>query len=141
MSSEPHFLSLQDTLYVDDDAPADPGPGDPTVNDPNADGTSEHPIESIQDALDVAGQETTIIVRPGTYRENVNLSGKKITLMAVDPLNPHAGPCAVIEGTGDRPVVQIGSGAGPGAACPASSSRKAGATSPAGSTAPAPVPG
>ena len=107
-----HFLSLQDTLYVDDDAPADPGSGDPTVNDPNADGTSEHPIESIQDALDVAGQETTIIVRPGTYRENVNLSGKKITLVAVDPLNPHAGPCAVIEGTGDRPVVQIGSGAG-----------------------------
>jgi hypothetical protein len=31
---------------------------------------------------------------------------------AVDPLNPGGGPCAVIEGTGGKPVVTIGSGSG-----------------------------
>ena len=100
-----HFMSLRDTLYVDDDAPADPAPGDPAVSDPNADGTSEHPIESIQDTIDVAGQETTIMVSPGhvsreyqPVRQEDHLDGRRSA-------HPHAGPCAIIEGTSDRPVV------------------------------------
>ncbi len=47
---EPHYV-----VYVDDDAPLDPGPGDPTVSDPNEDGTLAHPFDSIQKALDSLG--------------------------------------------------------------------------------------
>jgi hypothetical protein len=96
------FQSLQSTLYVDDNAPADP----------DADGTWEHPIPSIQDAIEVASQGATIVVNAGVYRENIHLLGKKIHLKAVDPLNPDGGPCAVIEGTGGGPVVTIDSGGG-----------------------------
>jgi len=104
------FLSLQDTLYVDDDALADPAPGDPDLGDPNADGSAEHPAERIQDAIDIAGKDAAIIVRPGTYRENINLMNKRIQLAAVDPCDPLAGPCAIIEGATPGPVVRISSG-------------------------------
>jgi len=107
-----YFVSPRTSLYVDDDAPADPAPGDPNRNDPDADGSPEHPVARIQDAIDVAQHGVTIYVLPGVYRENINLMGKRIQLRAVDPLNPDGGPCAVIEGTGGEPVVTIGSGSG-----------------------------
>ncbi len=97
-----HFVSTRDTLYVDDDAPADPG----------ADGSPEHPINSIQSAIEVAQDRTTIIVYPGIYRENVDLLDKKTYLAAVDPLAPNGGPCATIEGVAGNPVVTIGYGSG-----------------------------
>jgi hypothetical protein len=97
-----HFVSTRDTLYVDDDAPADPG----------ADGSPERPIASIQAAIEVARAGTTIIVYPGVYRENVDLLDKKIYLAAVDPLAPHGGPCATIEGVAGNPVVTVGYGSG-----------------------------
>jgi hypothetical protein len=97
-----HFVSERDTLYVDDDAPADPG----------ADGSPEHPINSIQAAIEVARDGTTIIVYPGIYRENVDLLDKKIYLTAVDPPAPNRGPCATIEGVAGNPVVTIGYGCG-----------------------------
>src|SRR5262245_39371151 len=42
------------TLYVDDDAPGDPGPDEPGVSDPMEDGTAAHPFDRIQEALDAA---------------------------------------------------------------------------------------
>ncbi len=107
-----HFVSTRDTLYVDDDAPADPGPGDPNSKDPNADGSPEHPIDSIQDAIDVAQDGATILVLPGVYRENIDLLGKKIYLTAVDSRAPNGGPCAIIEGVAGNPAVTISSGSG-----------------------------
>lgn len=107
-----NFETTAAELYVDDDAPDDPKPGDPHISDPDEIGTPEHPIDSIQEALDVATNGATVFVYPGVYRENINLLGKKIHLVAVDPADPHAGPCAVIEGTGAGPVVRIGSGSG-----------------------------
>ncbi|MEN6333337.1 MAG: leucine-rich repeat domain-containing protein [Phycisphaerales bacterium] len=107
-----YFISPRTTLYVDDDAPADPAPGDPNCNDPDADGSPEHPVARIQDAIDVAQHGVVIYVLPGVYRENITLMGKRIQLKAVDPLNPNGGPCAVIEGTGGAPVVTIDSGIG-----------------------------
>ena len=96
-----HFLSLRDTLYVDDDA----------ASEPNQDGSPEHPIAKIQDAIDVASDDVTIFVAPGVYRENIKI-GKKIRVTAIDPCHPHGGPCAIIEGTGGDPVVMIGTKAG-----------------------------
>ena len=67
--SLPRFL----TFTVDDDAPNDPGPGDPTISDPLADGSPEHPYDSIQKGIDRLFKETvvlgkdTILVRPGIF--------------------------------------------------------------------------
>ncbi|MFH1746162.1 MAG: hypothetical protein ABIG44_03865 [Planctomycetota bacterium] len=55
-----------DTIYVDDDAPNDPGPGDPMVSDPAEDGSSAHPYDAIQEALDAANGGA-IVVLDGTY--------------------------------------------------------------------------
>lgn len=107
-----NFASPRTTLYVDDDVANNPAPGDATGGDPNADGSPERPFDGIQNAIDVAQNGATIIVCPGVYRENIDLLGKKIHLTAVDPLAPHGGPCAVIEGVGGAPVVTISDDAG-----------------------------
>jgi predicted outer membrane repeat protein len=60
------------TLYVDDNAPDDPGWGDPEFSDPNEDGTYRHPFDSIQKAVDFALYSETIIVLDGTYTGNGN---------------------------------------------------------------------
>ena len=96
-----HFLSPRDTLYVDDDA----------AFEPDQDGSPEHPIPRIQDAIEVARDDVTIFVAPGLYRENIKI-GKKLRVTAIDPCRPHGGPCAIIEGTGGDPVVSIGAKAG-----------------------------
>jgi hypothetical protein len=107
MSIQATFVSKLTELYVDDDAP-----GDPQTSNPQEDGTFERPFDRIQEALDVAANGASIIVRPGTYRENINLLGKRVYVTAVDPENPYAGPCATIEGVGNGPVVRIPPGGG-----------------------------
>ncbi len=68
-----YFESVLDTLYVDDDAPSDPGPGDPNISDPAEDGTATHPLDSIQKAMEVAKKGAKIVIRPGIYPETINL--------------------------------------------------------------------
>ncbi len=46
-------------------------------------GSGDH--TTIQDAIDDAANDDTITVRPGTYNENVNFSGKAITLTSNHP--------------------------------------------------------
>ena len=46
------------TIYVDDDAPNDPGPGDPSVSDPLEDGTIAHPYDAI-----MAGNPIVLVAR------------------------------------------------------------------------------
>ncbi|MBN1507440.1 MAG: hypothetical protein JW955_11370 [Sedimentisphaerales bacterium] len=67
-------------LYVDDDAPGDPGPDNPSVSDPAEDGSEQHPYDSIQQAIDAASNGQTVIVLPGVYTGSIDLSGKAITL-------------------------------------------------------------
>jgi len=73
------------TFYADDDAPGDSGPNDPAGSDPSEDGSSEHPFDTIQEAIDAAIDLDTIIVAEGTYTEDINLLGKNIILTGSDP--------------------------------------------------------
>jgi len=83
---------FQGDLYVDDDAPIDPGPGDPDVSDPNENGTESHPFDSIQEAIDVAQDGYTVHVLPGSYLEpdpwdpeSINFLGKNIKVTSAEP--------------------------------------------------------
>ena len=109
-----NFQSALTAVYVDDDAPDDPSPGDPALGDPRENGTQAHPFDSIQEAIEVATEDVSIIVHPGTYQENIDLLGKNVQLLGVDPNDPHGGPSAVVEGIGAGPVVRFGRGEGPG---------------------------
>jgi len=101
------------TMYVDDDAPNDPGPGDPTVSDPLEDGSQEHPYDAIQKAIDAAvGAADIINVAQGIYtglgNKDIDFGGKTITLQS------DHGPTATIidcEGSGRGFIFQSGEGA------------------------------
>jgi hypothetical protein len=80
-----NFQSTLTTIHVDDDGPEDPGPGNPGIGDPQENGTSEHPFDSIQEAIDAAANGVTILVHPGTYDEDVDLRGKTLTFIGFDP--------------------------------------------------------
>ena len=71
-------------LYVDDNAPSDPGPGDPTISDPLEDGSADHPYDAIQETINAAWHGDTIIVRDGTYtgdgNRDIDFGGKAITV-------------------------------------------------------------
>lgn len=75
---------LASPLFVDDDAVNDPGPHDPHVSDPLEDGSSEHPFDSIQEAIDAASDGMTISVLPGTYGERIEFLGKAVNLASTD---------------------------------------------------------
>jgi len=72
------------TIYVDDDAPSDPGPGDPAVSDPCEDGSSGHPFDAIQEGIDTAFNSYTVLVADGTYtgtgNRDIYFRGKAITV-------------------------------------------------------------
>lgn len=74
---------FQALLYVDDDAPGDPGPADPAISDPQEDGTDAHPFDTIQEAIDVAKDGCMVMVKPGVYGK-IDFSGKAITVTSVE---------------------------------------------------------
>jgi hypothetical protein len=107
-----HFAARMSTIHVDDNAPADPGPGDAARSDPNENGTPEHPFDTIQEAIDVAVDGLSVLVRPGTYGESIDLEGKNIRITGLDPENPGAA-YPVILGSGKGPVVTFARAEGP----------------------------
>ncbi len=92
------------TLYVDDDASDDPGPGHPQISDPLEDGSEIHPFDTIQEAIDVAPDCSTVLVRPGQYLkpqidDTIDFFGKNITLRSSDPTNWDTVNSTVIRGS------------------------------------------
>jgi hypothetical protein len=79
-----NFVATFSPIYVDD-APGDTDPNDSDISDPCEDGTWEHPFDMIQKGIDVAADGYTVYVLPGVYYENVDLKGKNITVMSLDP--------------------------------------------------------
>ena len=109
-----NFVSAMDRLHVDDDAPADPGPGNSKLSDPQENGTAEHPFDRIQEAIDVAADGVVILVHAGTYRESIDLLGKRVGLTGFDPDNPMKAAWPVIDGGGSTgPVVSFTHGEDP----------------------------
>jgi hypothetical protein len=103
-----NFISVLHTIHVDDNAPADPAPNDPAVSDPRENGTAGHPFDSVSEAIEVAAREgVTIFVHAGTYRENIDLLGKRIELTGFDPNDPQAAAWPVLDGGGNGPVVSF----------------------------------
>ena len=76
-------------LYVDDDNIEGPW-----------DGTTEHPFQHIQDAVDTAENNTAIYVFDGLYRENLRITK---TLAVVGEHREHA----IIEGNNNNGIVLI----------------------------------
>lgn len=83
------LYSFPSTFWVDDDNC--PGPGS---------GTYEDPYCEIQDAIDASSDGYTIIIRRGTYVENLDISGKTITLRSEEPLNSETVANTIIDGNG-----------------------------------------
>jgi len=93
------FRSTLDVMYVDGAA-----------EDSEEDGTPEHPFDSIQEAIEVAADDVSIVVRPGTYRETVDFLGKCIRLLGADPNDPERSSLPVIDGAGAGPVISFARG-------------------------------
>jgi len=90
-------------LVVDDDAPDDPGPNDPQVSDPQENGSEAHPFDSIQQALDAAGDGYTVRVRQGRYTEpdnadRIDFLDKNIVLTSSHPTDWDVVENTVIDG-------------------------------------------
>ena len=97
-----HFLTTMETLYVDNATPGD-----------FEDGTADAPFDTIQEAIDVAPDGVTIVVRPGTYRENIDLGGRNLHLTGIDAEAPLETPLPVIDGGAVGPVVRFTQGEDP----------------------------
>jgi hypothetical protein len=103
-----NFVSMRDTIYVDDDGPNDPWPNDPNAGDPGEDGTAAHPFDRVAEGVEVAAPGATVLVRPGTYRECVDFAGKPIGVIGLDPNDSHAA-YPVLKSTGTEPVARFAS--------------------------------
>jgi len=102
-----NFVSVLDTIYVDQKAATAPQPADPNRNGSSENGTAERPFDRIQQAIDVAARDAVIIVHPGVYRENINLLGKRIQLTGINPDVPGPEGYPIIEGYNKGPVVSF----------------------------------
>ena len=89
------FHSLEHILYVDGSIPAGQ----------YENGTDEYPFDTLQEAVEVAPDGATLVIRSGTYCENLELPLKSLTLTGVDVNDANDWAFPVIEGVGDGPVV------------------------------------
>jgi len=62
---------------------------------------------AIQDAIDNANNYDVIIANPITYEENINFSGKNITVTSTNHQDPNLVAQTIIQGSGNIPVVEF----------------------------------
>ena len=74
---------FQGWIYVDDDAPYETWRGEPEIDYPQEDGTEERPFDTIQEAIDMAEDGYTILVRPGVY-DKIDFRGKAIMVTGIE---------------------------------------------------------
>jgi hypothetical protein len=89
---EANFLTLLETLYVDDDS------GDDAAGDPQENGTLEYPFDTIQEAIEVSVDGTSIVVYPGMYYEHIDFQGKNVDLVGVGEAGSDGSAFPVIDG-------------------------------------------
>ena len=88
------------------------GNDDWTGRDANCIGP-DGPKFTIQAAIDVSFNDDTIIVWPGTYYENIDFAGLRITVRSYDPADAGIVAGTVIDGFEDGPVVTFAGTEGP----------------------------
>jgi len=113
LQMQANFVRAEAMIYVDDDARSDPGPGDAVLSDPQENGTSEHPFDSIQEAIEAVADGASIVVCPGTYFENIDFLGKRIQLRGIDADDSDGISFPVLDGAGVGPVVTFAGGEDP----------------------------
>lgn len=94
--------SLLDTIWV----------AASQVSDPEEDGSVEHPFNSIQEAIEVAGPKAQIVVRGGLYQERLDALGKAISVVGHWLVDPSVMEQPVVDGCGQGPVVSFTKGEG-----------------------------
>ena len=62
---------------------------------------------AIQDAIDTSNNYDVIIANPVTYEENINFSGKNVTVTSTTPQDPNLVAQTIIQGSGNVPVVEF----------------------------------
>jgi hypothetical protein len=105
-----NFESTRRVVYVDTGTVTNSQLAHSAAGAASEDGTPEHPFEAIQDAIDVAAQGASVVVRTGTYKENVTLGAKSIHLTGFDPAGPNMAPYPVLDGADGGPVVTFSGG-------------------------------
>ncbi len=78
-----NYPTPKNAIYVDDDAPNDPGVNNPKISDPDEDGSLKHPFDSIQKAIEAAENGHTVLIYPGIYSEGITFSGKALTVQGI----------------------------------------------------------
>jgi len=65
---------------------------------------------TIQQAIDLSQDGDVVVVHPGTYRENINFSGKNIVVTSIDPNDSETVASTIIDGQGIGSVVVFENG-------------------------------
>jgi hypothetical protein len=90
-----------EVVLVDNEGLHDPGPGDPELSDPEEDGSTEHPFDAIQEALDRVAPGESVVILPGVYagrgNHDLDVRGKPITVRSVDPSDSSIVAATVID--------------------------------------------
>jgi hypothetical protein len=107
-----NFLSTSDTLYVVGQTAAESSAAG-VEEDALQDGTPEHPMGQIQEAIEVAAEGSSIIVASGIYHERIDFLGKSIRLIGIEPDDPVEMAWPILDGSGADTVVNFTSGEDP----------------------------
>jgi len=84
----------------------------PNGSDETGEGSGTNPLASIQAGIILSGQGDTILVRPGTYVENINLDGKNVVVSSLQLTTNDTSyiSSTIIDGGSSGSVVTIRSG-------------------------------